>query len=82
MYTFAGILFVVIGVAALARAGRGLYTGRIWREPRRVKFDPRWKPGRWVERGDRGEFGVTVFYYVTIGVLGVPFGLRWLIVGR
>ena len=83
MFTFAGILFLFIGAAALFRAGQAVAVGRIWRDPNRVKFDPRWRPGRWVERRERGgQFWLDVLYHLVVGAAAVYFGLRWLLLQR
>jgi hypothetical protein len=45
-------LFLVLGVILLGAAVVAVIRGVIWRDPFRVKLDPRWCPGRWVYRDD------------------------------
>ena len=83
MFTFAGVLFLLIGLTALFHAIRALAAGRIWQDPSRAKFDPRWRPGRWVRRGARcAEFRLGVGYYLAVGATAAYFGLRWLLLQR
>lgn len=65
-------MILALGLILLAAAAVAVVRGRIWLDPQRAEFEPRWQPGRWVHHADQQvEFGLGVAWYALIGAMAV-----------
>jgi hypothetical protein len=79
MFHFFGIVFLVLGVVLLGYAIVAVIRGRFTKSPRRVKFDPKWRPARLVHRDDEpGQFWLEVIRYALIAGICIAVAINWL----
>ena len=74
-----GAFILALGVILLGSATVALLRGRIWINPRRLKPERRWRPGRWVTRdADAFEFWLGVVLYTCVGAAMLVTAANWL----
>ena len=79
MNTAVAIAAVALGVFLLGSAAAALLRGRIWVNPKRLKPERRWRPGRWITRdADPFQFWLGVVLYTLVGAAAVATGVSWL----